>query len=46
MAFDLFGRKASPDRQSYGERTPPGRQVVERWPVLHEGMVPRVDPLH
>ena len=26
------------------ERVPPGQKVTKRWPVLHEGRVPRFDP--
>lgn len=43
MAIDPPDRNAGSDRQSQGERTPPGQRVVENWPVLHEGAVPRVD---
>jgi DMSO/TMAO reductase YedYZ molybdopterin-dependent catalytic subunit len=27
-----------------GSRVPPGQRVTRRWPVLHEGAVPRFDP--
>jgi DMSO/TMAO reductase YedYZ molybdopterin-dependent catalytic subunit len=26
------------------ERTPPGQQLTTKWPVLHYGNVPKVDP--
>lgn len=36
----------SPDTQrgSAKERTPPGQTLTSKWPVLHYGDVPRVDP--
>ena len=43
MAFDSPGRKARPDRQNYGDRMPPGQQVIEKWPVLTEGAAPAID---
>jgi len=33
----------SPDTQRKN-RVPPGQRLVERWPVLHYGGVPRIDP--
>ena len=43
MGFSSPGRKDKPDRQDYGERMPPGQRVIEGWPVLHVGAVPRID---
>jgi len=43
MAFDPRGRKAGPDRQNQGDRMPPGQRVIERWPALTAGAVPRID---
>lgn len=39
-------RIISPDTQRGGrlERTPPGQQLTSKWPVLHYGSVPKVDP--
>jgi DMSO/TMAO reductase YedYZ molybdopterin-dependent catalytic subunit len=39
-------RIISPDtlRGSPGDRTPPGQQLTSKWPVLHYGGVPKVDP--
>lgn len=36
----------SPDtlRGSRRERTPPGQQLTVKWPVLHYGSIPKVDP--
>src|SRR5436190_1207576 len=36
----------SPDvlRGSGKERTPPGQKLTTKWPVLHYGSVPKVDP--
>src|SRR5437763_12997565 len=36
----------SPDTQRGGpqERTPPGQTLTSKWPVLHYGKVPKVDP--
>jgi DMSO/TMAO reductase YedYZ molybdopterin-dependent catalytic subunit len=36
----------SPDvlRGSAKDRTPPGQQLTKKWPVLHAGSVPKVDP--
>jgi DMSO/TMAO reductase YedYZ molybdopterin-dependent catalytic subunit len=38
----------SPDtlRGSPQQRTPPGQQLTKKWPVLHYGSVPKVDPYH
>jgi DMSO/TMAO reductase YedYZ molybdopterin-dependent catalytic subunit len=43
MALGSPGRKARPDRQNYGDRMPPGQRVIESWPVLSAGTVPRID---
>ena len=39
-------RIVSPDvlRGSPGQRTPPGQVLTSKWPVLHYGKVPKVDP--
>ena len=39
-------RVISPDveRGGPGERTPPGQVLTQKWPVLHYGDVPEVDP--
>lgn len=39
-------RIVSPDTQrgSPVQRTPPGQQLTSKWPVLHYGSVPKVDP--
>ena len=41
-------RIISPDtlRGSAKDRTPPGQQLTTKWPVLHYGGVPDVDPFH
>jgi len=41
-------RIISPDtlRGSKRERTPPGQSLTAKWPVLHYGDVPRVNPEH
>ena len=38
----------SPDTRRGGpkERTPPGQVLTSKWPVLHYGSVPKVDPRH
>lgn len=40
-------RIASPDvlRGDREARTPPGQVLTSKWPVLHHGSVPKVDPL-
>ena len=43
MAIELFGRKASRDRETYGDRLPPGQKATEGWPVLTYGGVPQID---
>jgi DMSO/TMAO reductase YedYZ molybdopterin-dependent catalytic subunit len=39
-------RIVSPDTQrgDRAERTPPGQSLTAKWPVLHAGKVPKVDP--
>src|SRR5690242_12536454 len=39
-------RVVSPDtlRGDRKQRTPPGQQLTSKWPVLHYGGVPKVDP--
>jgi DMSO/TMAO reductase YedYZ molybdopterin-dependent catalytic subunit len=41
-------RIISPDtlRGSGDQRTPPGQVLTSKWPVLHYGSVPKVDPHH
>ncbi|MBI4504985.1 MAG: sulfite oxidase-like oxidoreductase [Chloroflexi bacterium] len=41
MAFDIFSRRRSAADPS---RVPPGQVLTDKWPVLHYGPVPRVDP--
>src|SRR5438128_5143353 len=40
-------RIISPDTQrgDARERTPPGQTLTAKWPVLHYGNVPKVDPM-
>jgi DMSO/TMAO reductase YedYZ molybdopterin-dependent catalytic subunit len=42
MVFDIFQRRQK-DREKYGDRLPPGQKVVENWPVLTYGGVPRIE---
>ena len=42
MAIESSSRRAQ-DRQRFGDRVPPGQKVVEDWPVLTYGPVPRID---
>ena len=42
MVFDILNRREK-DREKYGDRLPPGQKVVEDWPVLTYGGVPRID---
>jgi DMSO/TMAO reductase YedYZ molybdopterin-dependent catalytic subunit len=46
MSTDSRPRIVSPDvlRGSDKERTPPGQTLTKKWPVLHYGSVPKVDP--
>src|SRR5205085_3825659 len=43
---DARPRIVSPDTQrgSPTDRTPPGQTLTTKWPVLHYGSVPKVDP--
>jgi DMSO/TMAO reductase YedYZ molybdopterin-dependent catalytic subunit len=41
MAFDILARREK-DREKWGDRLPPGQKVVENWPVLTYGGVPRI----
>src|SRR5437764_1049732 len=45
---DSIPRIISPDalRGSRKERTPPGQTLTVKWPVLHYGQIPKVDPRH
>ena len=42
MVFDILSRR-NKDREKYGDRLPGGQKVVEDWPVLTYGGVPRVE---
>ena len=42
MVFDIMKRRER-DREKYGDRLPPGQKVVEDWPVLTYGGIPKVD---
>jgi DMSO/TMAO reductase YedYZ molybdopterin-dependent catalytic subunit len=42
MVFDIMKRREK-DREKYGDRLPPGQKVVEDWPVLTYGGIPKVD---
>jgi DMSO/TMAO reductase YedYZ molybdopterin-dependent catalytic subunit len=46
MSTDSRPRIVSPDvlRGSEKQRTPPGQTLTRKWPVLHYGSVPKVDP--
>ena len=46
--MDDPGKIISPDvlRGGPKERTPPGQVLTSKWPVLHYGSVPKVDPKH
>ncbi len=39
----MLQRIISPDTRRE-DRVPPGQHLVERWPVLHHGSVPEIDP--
>jgi DMSO/TMAO reductase YedYZ molybdopterin-dependent catalytic subunit len=41
--FDGEDRKAKEARMRAAGRLPPGQHLTEKWPVLHEGAVPRTD---
>ena len=47
MAFGVFGRGASSEageqRPDGRPRLPPGQRLVQNWPVLHYGGIPRID---
>lgn len=40
--MNLFGRRQA-DRETWGERLPPGQKATDGWPVLHYGSIPRID---
>ncbi len=42
MVFDVFSRREK-DREKYGDRLPPGQKVVDDWPVLTYGGVPKIE---
>ena len=46
--MSLRPRIISPDtlRDSPKDRTPPGQTLTAKWPVLHHGGIPKVDPYH
>src|SRR5262245_33670062 len=46
LSMESRTRIVSPDvlRGGAGERTPPGQKLSSKWPVLHYGSVPKVDP--
>ncbi|HEX3247121.1 MAG TPA: sulfite oxidase-like oxidoreductase [Chloroflexota bacterium] len=37
-------RRRSKEEESLGDRLPPGQYQTKKWPVLHYGSVPSVDP--
>jgi DMSO/TMAO reductase YedYZ molybdopterin-dependent catalytic subunit len=39
---NLFQRR-NQDRETYGDRLPPGQKATDGWPVLHYGGVPNID---
>ena len=43
LVFDILSRR-NKDREKYGDRLPPGQKLVEDWPVLTYGGVPRTRP--
>ena len=43
MPLWRFGKAKAVERST--DRLPPGQRVVKGWPVLHEGAIPRFDPL-
>jgi DMSO/TMAO reductase YedYZ molybdopterin-dependent catalytic subunit len=43
MALDIFKRRQA-EREEYGDRLPPGQHVVQNWPILTYGGMPRIDP--
>jgi DMSO/TMAO reductase YedYZ molybdopterin-dependent catalytic subunit len=43
MAAGLEGKASEKPRETTRARVPPGQSVVERWPVLSYGDVPRID---
>ncbi|MCC6178500.1 MAG: sulfite oxidase-like oxidoreductase [Chloroflexi bacterium] len=44
MAFDFFRRGRTEREKTLGDRLPPGQYATQKWPVLHYGSVPEVDP--
>src|SRR5688572_23224029 len=40
--MNLFGRR-NQDRETYGDRLPPGQKATDGWPVLHYGSIPKID---
>jgi DMSO/TMAO reductase YedYZ molybdopterin-dependent catalytic subunit len=42
LAFDILNRRRQ-DREKWGDRLPPGQKVVDDWPVLTYGGIPRID---
>ncbi|MGQ9572760.1 MAG: sulfite oxidase-like oxidoreductase [Dehalococcoidia bacterium] len=43
MACIFPRRRAKADRQTYGDRLPPGQRVIGGWPALTQGAVPHID---
>jgi DMSO/TMAO reductase YedYZ molybdopterin-dependent catalytic subunit len=44
MAFNFFRRQLNERERAVADRLPPGQYLTEKWPVLHYGGVPKVDP--
>src|SRR5437016_3721114 len=44
MPFNMFRRQLNERERAVADRLPPGQYLTEKWPVLHYGGVPRVDP--
>ena len=43
MALNLFNQRAKKDRETHGDRLPPGQKLTDGWPVLHYGGIPDID---
>src|SRR5437868_2637279 len=44
MPFNMFRRRLNERERAVADRLPPGQYLTEKWPVLHYGNVPRMDP--
>jgi DMSO/TMAO reductase YedYZ molybdopterin-dependent catalytic subunit len=44
MVFRSLGLRRPSVPQDVADRVPPGQYLTEKWPVLHNGPVPRFDP--